>query len=44
MPPTRGSGHEFTVDDTPARARSAWPALGRYGHTVPLRGTAPLIR
>jgi hypothetical protein len=41
MPPALGSGHEFTADDTPAW-RLAGP--GRYGHTVPLRGTALLIR
>jgi hypothetical protein len=48
MPPARGSGHEFTADATPAR-RPAGRVLarggqGRYGHTVPLRGTASLIR
>jgi hypothetical protein len=44
MPPGRGSGHEFTADDSPARLPVGPVGLGRYGHMVPLRGTAPLIR
>ena len=44
MPPGRGSGHEFTADDPPARRPVGPGGPGRYGHTVPLRGTAPLIR
>jgi hypothetical protein len=44
MPPARGSGHEFTADDSPARRPVAAVDRGRYGHMVPLRGTARLIR
>jgi hypothetical protein len=44
MPPARGSGHEFTADDIPARRLAGAVGPSRYGHTVPLRGTAPLIK
>jgi hypothetical protein len=44
MPPARGSGHEFTADDILARrlVRAVGPSC--YGHTVPVRGTVPMIK